>query len=134
MQDWKSHEGWSQLTKQPSAEGTRRSVILSLLVDHSLFVHPDQQRQLKNNLPAYTGGSLRANVQVECLVEVIDDLISSDHPQEHLKRFTQALHKVFAFGRSKKHMSQRQLGRLEPTPSLQYRAYEVLRTMPVMST
>jgi len=37
-------------------------VILSLLVDHSLFVHPDQQDQLKNNLPAYTVGSLRANV------------------------------------------------------------------------
>ena len=60
IQDWKSHEGWSQLTKQPGAEGARDSVILSLLVDHSLFVHPDQQHQLKNNLPAYTVGSLRA--------------------------------------------------------------------------
>jgi hypothetical protein len=134
MQDWKSHEGWSQLTKQPGAEGARHSVILSLLVDHSLFLHPDQQRQLKNHLPAYTVGSLRAHVQVECLVEVINDLVSSEDPQEKLKRFTHALHEVFALGRSKKHMSQRQLGRLEPTPSLQYRAYEVLRTMPVMST
>src|SRR5262249_8506542 len=76
IQDWKSYEGWSQLTKQPGAEGARHSVILSLLVDHSLFLHPDQQRQLTNNLPAYTVGSLRANVQVECLVEVIDDLVS----------------------------------------------------------
>jgi hypothetical protein len=134
IQDWKSYEGWGQLTKQPGDEGARHSVILSLLVDHSLFLHPDQQRQLQNNLPAYTVGSLRANVQVECLVEVIDDLVSSDAPQEKLKRFTNALHKVFAFGSSKKPMSQRQLGRLEPTPSLQYRAYEVLRTMPVMST
>jgi hypothetical protein len=134
IQDWKSYEGWGQLTKQPGDEGARHSVILSLLVDHSLFLHPDQQRQLKNNLPAYTVGSLRANVQVECLVEVIDDLVSSDDPQEKLKRFTNALHEVFAFGSSKKHMSQRQLGRLEPTPSLQYRAHEVLRTMPVMST
>src|SRR5262244_4073380 len=112
MQDWKSYEGWSQLTKQPGDEGARHSVILSLLVDHSLFLHPDQQRQLKNNLPAYTVGSLRANVQVECLVEVIDDVVSSDDPQEKLKRFTNALHEVFAFGSSKKHMSQRQLGRL----------------------
>ena len=134
IQDWKSYEGWSLLTKQPGEEGARHSVILSLLVDHSLFMHPDQQGQLKNNLPAYTVGRLRANVQGECLVEVIDDLVSSDHPQEKLQRFTQAVHKVFAFGRSKKHMSQRQLGRLEPTPSLQYRAYEVLRTMLVMST
>jgi DDE superfamily endonuclease len=134
IQDWKSHEGWSQLTKQPGNEGARHSVILSLLVDHSLFVHPDQQDQLKNNLPAYTVGSLRAHVQVECLVEVIDDLVSSDEPQEKLKRFTQALHEVFAFGRSKKHMIQRQVGRLEPTPSLKYRVNEVMRNIPVMST
>src|SRR5712671_1381210 len=134
IQDWESYEGWSPLTKQPGEEGARHSVILSLLVDHSLFVHPDQQRQLKNNLPAYTVGSLRANVQVECLVDVIDDLVSSDNPQEKLTRFTQALHEVFAFGRSKKHMIQRQLGRLEPTPSLKYRAYEVMRATPVMST
>ena len=73
-------------------------------------------------------------MQVECLVEVIDDLISSDNPQENLKHFTQALHKVFAFGRSKKHMIQRHLGRLEPTPALKYRAEEVMRNMPVMST
>jgi hypothetical protein len=126
--------GWSQLTKQPGDEGARQSVILSLLVDHSLFLHPDQQHQLKNNLPAYTVGSLRANVQVECLVNVIDDLVSSDDPQEQLKRFTNALHEVFAFGSSKKHMNQRQLGRLEPTPYLKYRVEEVMRHMPMLST
>ena len=109
-------------------------MILSLLVDHSLFFHPDQHAQLRNNLSAYTVGSLRANVQVECLVEVIDALVSADDPQEKLKRFTQALHEVFAFGRSKKHMIQRQLGRLASTPSLKYRADEVMRNMPVMST
>ena len=73
-------------------------------------------------------------MQVECLVDVIDDLVSSEEPQDKLKRFTKALHEVFAFGRSKKHMIQRQLGRLESTPSLKYRAYEVMRTRPVMST
>ena len=132
--DWKSHEGWSPLTTQPGEEGARPSVILRLLVDHSLFVHPDQQEQLKNNLPAYTVGSLRAHVQMECLGEVIDDLVSSDEPQDKLQRFTKALHEVFAFGRSRKPMIQRQLGRLEPTPSLQYRADEVMRNIPVMST
>jgi DDE superfamily endonuclease len=134
IEDWKSHEGWSPLTKQPGEEGARQSVILSLLVDHSLFVHPDQQNQLKNNLPAYTVGSLRAYVQVTCLVDVIDDLVSSDDPQAKLKHFTNALHEVFAFAQSKKHMIQRQLGRLAPTPSLRYRANEVIRNMPVMST
>jgi hypothetical protein len=134
IQDWKGHEGWAQLTKQPGEEGARQSVILSLLVDHSLFVHPDQQAQLQNNLPAYTVGSLRANVQVACLVNVINDLVSSENPQDQLKRFSQALHDVFAFSRSKKHMIQRQLGRLEPTPLLKYRAHEVMRNMPAVST
>ena len=133
IQDWKSHEGWAQLTKQPGEEGARHSVILSLLVDHSLFVHPDQQHQLKNNLPAYPVGSLRAHVQVECLVDVLDELVSSDEPQEKLTRFATALHEVFAFSHSKKHMIQRQLGRLESTPSLKYRAREVMRNIPVMS-
>jgi hypothetical protein len=134
VQDWKSHEGWSQLTKQPGAEGARKSVILSLLVDHALFVHPDQHAQLTHNLPAYTVGSLRANVQVECLVNVIENLVSADDHQEQLHRFTHALHQVFAFGRSTKHMIQRQLGRLEPTPYLKYRADEVMRNIPALST
>jgi hypothetical protein len=134
IEDWKSYEGWSQLTKQPGAEGARKSVILSLLVDHALFFHPDQHAQLTHNLPAYTVGSLRAHVQVECLVDVVEHLVSSDAPQEQLHRFTHALHQVFAFSRSKKHMIQRQLGRLEPTPSLKYRADEVMRNIPALST
>jgi hypothetical protein len=134
IQDWKSYEGWSQLTKQPGAEGARKSVILSLLVDHALFVHPDQHAQLTHNLPAYTVGSLRAHVQVECLVDVVERLISSEAPQEQLHRFTHALHQMFAFGRSKKHMIQRQLGRLGPTTSLKYRAAEVMRNIPALST
>jgi hypothetical protein len=134
IQDWKSSEGWSQLTKQPGDEGARHSVLLSLLVDHALFVHPDQHAQLQHNLPAYTVGSLRAHVQVECRVDVIENLVASDAPQEQLPRFTHALHQVFAFGRSKKHMIQRQLGRLDPTPSLKYRADEVMRNIPALST
>jgi hypothetical protein len=134
IQDWKSYEGWSQLTKQPGVEGARKSVILSLLVDHALFVHPDQHAQLTHNLPAYTVGSLRAHVQVECLVAVVKHLVSSEAPQEQLHRFTHALHQGFAFGRSKKHMIQRQLGRLGPTTSLKYRAEEVMRNMPALSS
>jgi hypothetical protein len=134
VQDWKSHAGWHQLTKQPGEEGTRQSVILSLLVDHGLFFHPAQLAQLKHNLPAYTVGSLRANVPVECLVDVIQELVSSNDSQGRLHRFTQALHEMFALGRSKKHLIQRQLGRLEPTPYLKYRAETVLRNMPVLST
>jgi hypothetical protein len=134
LQDWQGHAGWAQLTKQPGEEGARHSVSLRLLVDHSLFVHPAPQGQLTNNLPAYTVGSRRANVQVMCLVDGIADLVSSENPHAQLKRFSQALHAVFAFRRSKKHMIQRQRRRLEPTPLLKYRAREVMRNMPVVST
>jgi SRSO17 transposase len=134
IQDWKAHEGWSQLTKQPGEEGARRSVILSLLVDHALFFHPDQHAQLKNKRPAYTVGSLRANVQVESLVNTIETLIFSGDPQRQWQSFIQTLQNVFVFNASKKHLIQRQLGRLEPTPYLKYRAHEVMRNMPVLST
>jgi hypothetical protein len=67
-------------------------------------MHPDQQAQLKNNRSAYTVGSLRAHVQAECLINVIDDLVAADNPQDQLKRFTKALHEVFAFGRSGIHL------------------------------
>jgi hypothetical protein len=128
VQDWKTHEGWGKLTKQPGEEGSRRSVILSLLVDHCLFFHPDQHTQLKNNLPAYTVGSLRAQVQGECLVTMIQELMAADDPQDQLEHFARAL------DHSKKHLVQRQLGRLEPTPRLKYRAYEAMRNMPVLSS
>jgi hypothetical protein len=131
--DWTSHAGWSQLTKQPGEEGARRSVILSLLVEQGLFYPPDQHAQFKRTLPAYTGGSLRAKGQVECLINVIETLVASEAPQEQRLRFTHAVHEAFAFSRSKKHMIQRPWGRLEPTPSLQYRAEEVMRNIPGVS-
>ena len=109
-------------------------MILSLLVDHALFLHPDQHAQLTNKLPAYTVGSLRANGHVASLVSVIESLIFSDDPQSQWQRFTQSLQDVFSLNTSKKHRIQRQVGRLEPTPCLQYRAEEVMRNMPVMST
>jgi hypothetical protein len=58
VQDWKLHEDRSQLTKHPGKEGAHRRVILTLLVDHGLFYHPDQDAQCKHTLPAYTVGSL----------------------------------------------------------------------------
>jgi hypothetical protein len=133
-QAWKSYEGWSPLTKQPGAAGARHRVILSLLVDHALLVHPDHHAQLTPNLPAYTVGSLRAHVQVEWLVDVVERLVLAEAPQEQLHRFTHAFHQMFAFGRSTKHRIQRHLGRLGPTASLKYRADEVRRNMPALST
>ncbi|MFQ5821983.1 MAG: transposase [Candidatus Heimdallarchaeota archaeon] len=124
FQDWKSYEGWGTLTKQPGEEGSVRSLILSLLVDLCLFFHPEQLARLENKLPAYTVGSLRDKIKVECLLTFIrDDILSSDNPREQFDHVAKALEKeVFTLAPSAKHMVGRDLGRLEPTPSLKYKA------------
>jgi hypothetical protein len=121
-EDWKQYEGWGQLTKQPDEEGSSRSLILSLLLDHCLLSHPQQLARLQNKLPAYTVGSLRDRTKVECLLELIRDLLSASDPQEKLTLLTEAIENIFKLAPSKKHMIGRDLGRLEPTPSLKYKA------------
>jgi len=122
LEDWKSYEGWGQLTKQPDEEGSSRSLILSLLLDHCLLCHPHQRARLEHKLPACTVGSLQARVRVDSLLAFIRELLFADNPHEQLNRLSQALEEVFHLAPSKKHMNNRDLGRLEPTPALQYRA------------
>jgi hypothetical protein len=122
LEDWKSYEGWGQLTKQPDEEGSSRSLILSLLLDHCLLCHPYQQTRLEHKLPACTVGSLQARVRVDSCLAFIRELLLADNPHEQLNRLTQALEEVFPLAASKKHMNTRNLGRLEATPTLQYRA------------
>jgi len=122
FQDWKSNEGWGQLTKQPSEEGSSRSLILSLLVDHCLFFHPDQLARLENKLPAYTVGSLAAKIKVEGMLATFEKIILSDAPAEKFKEFAKSVEEnVLMLRLSKKHMVGRDLGNLEPSPSLKYR-------------
>jgi hypothetical protein len=120
--DWKQYEGWGQLTKHPDEEGSSRSLILSLVLDHCLLFHPQQLTRLENKLPACTVGSLRDKTKVDCLLEFIRDLLSTPDPQEKLNLLTEAVENVFQLAPSKKHMVGRDLGRLEPTPSLKYKA------------
>ena len=122
LEDWKSYEGWGQLTKQPDEEGSSRSLILSLLLDHCRLCHPYQRARLEHKLPACTVGSLHARVRVDSLLAFIRDLLLADNPHEQLNRLTQALEEVFPLAPSKNHRNTRDLGRLEPTPALHYRA------------
>ena len=122
FQDWKAYEGWGQLTKQLDEEGSCRSVILSLLCDHCLLLHPDQLARIQDNLPACTVGSLRDRVRVESSMQLFEDILSSEHPQEQFELVAQRAKEVFTLNESRKHMVGRDLGRLEPTPSLEYRA------------
>lgn len=61
IQDWKANEGWATLTRLQGEKGSRRGMILSLLVDHCLFFHPDQIARFENKLPAFTVGCATQN-------------------------------------------------------------------------
>ena len=119
--DWKVHEGWGQLTKQPDEDGSSRSLILSLPLDHCLLLHPPQLARLDNKRPACTVGSLQQRTRVDDLLACIRELILADNPDEQFNRLSQAVEEVFQLAPSKTHLHNRDLGRLEPTPTLKYR-------------
>ncbi len=121
--DWKAHEGWGALTKQPGEEGSSRSLILSLLLDHCLLLHPDQLAQIENQQPAYTVGSLSNRVRVDSLLTIIRELVTANNPVQQLQRLAQQLEELFPLNPSDKPMVNRDMGRLEPTSSLKYRVH-----------
>jgi len=122
FQDWKGNEGWGKMTKQTGEEGSSRSLILSLLVDHCLFLHPVQLARIENKLPAYTVGSLMGKIKVEALLDTFEKVIMSDKPIECFKLFAKSLEDNVVFLHpSMKHMVSRELGRLEASSSLKYR-------------
>jgi len=125
LEDWKVHEGWGQLAKQPDEEGSSRSLILSLLLDHALLLHPEQRARLENQQPACTVGSLRQHSRGEAFLACLRRLLTADNPAEHFEQWVEKVRVLFDFAPSGKHMSGRDLGRLEPTPSLRYRAAEI---------
>jgi hypothetical protein len=128
FQDWKAYEGWGPLTKQPDEEGSRRSVILSLLCDHCLLLHPDQLARIQDKRPACTVGSLRDRVRMESALLVFEEILSSANPQKQFELVAQRANEIFPLNESRKHMAGRDLGRLESTPSLEYRTQSVLKT------
>lgn len=122
FQDWKGNEGWGKMTKQTGEEGSGRSLILSLLADHCLFLHPVQLDRIENKLPAYTVGSLIGKIKVEALLDIFENIILSDEPMEVFKQFAKSMEdNVVCLYPSKKHMVSRELGKLEASSSLKYR-------------
>jgi len=126
FEDWKLYEGWGQMAKQPGEEGASRSLTLSLLLDHALLLHPEQHARLENNLPACTVGSLRQFTQGEALLDCVRSVLSAENAAERLAQLVEKVKAWFTLAPSGKHMSGRNLGRQEPTPSLRYRAAQVL--------
>ena len=122
FEDWKLHEGWGRFAPQLDEEGSSRGLTLSLLLDHALLLHPEQRARLENHLPACTVGSLQQQSRMEALVEVIRGIVNAQNPHEKLDAMVAIAKKLFPLNSSAKHMNGRDLGRLEPTPSLKYRA------------
>ena len=119
--DWKQYEGWCQLAKQPGVEGSSRGVILSLLTDHALLLHPEQKALLKHKLPACTVGSLREQIRFDAVMSFIGQIVDSPDPDAALTESVEQIKKVIVLAPSRKHLNHRTLGRLEPTASLKHR-------------
>lgn len=122
FQDWKGYEGFAALTKHPGADGSSRSLILSLLTDHALFFHPEQLARIENKLPAWTVGSLTEKIKVEVLSSVIKDIIDSSEPVDQLRDFAENLvNNAKMLCPSKKHLVDFDLGIFNAVPALKYR-------------
>jgi len=124
IQDWKGHEGWGALTKQPGQDGSSHGLILSLLVDHCLLLHPAQLAQMKHCQPAFTVGSLINHIKVDSLLEVFRTILTAADPAHQFQQLSDALAEGFQLQPSEKHMVGRDLGRMEPSPSLKYKAID----------
>ena len=107
FQDWKQYEGWGQLTKHVGEEGSRQSLILSLLFDHCLLSHPMQSARIKDNLPLYTVGSLRNRLSIQSLLHIFQYILEQPNPKAHLEKLVENIDKVYSLRVSSKHMSGR---------------------------
>jgi hypothetical protein len=121
IEDWKSHCGWNTLSKQQGVEGASRGVILSLLCDHMLLLHPEQSARLKNQQPGLPVGCMIERIKAEALVTTIEKIVLSDDPRNAFESISRAILEALPNRPSSKHMAGCDLGRQEPTESLKYK-------------
>lgn len=117
IEDWKSYEGWGQLTKQPDEDGSSRGLVLSLLLDHCLLLHPKQLARLEDKLPAATVGSLRNLLRIDAFAEAMRQFLQ-ERPSDGFERLRERIEEFYPLAPSSKHMANRDLGTLESSPSL----------------
>ena len=92
------------------------------MFDHCLLLHSEQTTRIENKLPAYTVGSLQRTSQIDVLFEFVKTLLEHQNPADKLKELVRLVDAVIQLMPSGKYMVGRDLGRIEPTASLQYRA------------
>ena len=118
IEDFKSYEGWGQLAKQPGEDGSCRGLTLSLLLDHCLLLHPSQKARFESKQPAWTVGSLLRKIRMDALVAFIRPMMTDEEGDKKIEQLSQSIEKLFALRESSKHMSGRELGTQESSPSL----------------
>lgn len=123
IQDHKANEGWGNLAKQPGEDGSYRGLTLSLLVDHCLFLHPDQVTSINNKLPAKTVGSLCETIKIDSILSFVEQIVYSDDPDSKFRQISVFLKEHFPkTNDSSKHMNCNLWGHYKPSPSLKYKA------------
>ena len=98
-----------KLDYQQAEDGARRGLLLSLLLDHSLFFHAQQTAQIKHNFPAFTVGSLRSAINNESLISTITQIVNDDEPIKALDSFKTQLQQSQTYNFSTKHLSGRRM-------------------------
>jgi hypothetical protein len=105
ISDWKRFEAWAVLTKHTGVEGANHSLLLSLLLDHCLLLHPEQQARIHNNLPAATVGSLREKSIQQHLFNSIEYILNQPNPKELFKELVDNMQRYYLLRDSTKHAS-----------------------------
>lgn len=118
--DWKGHGGWNTLSKQQGDEGATRGVILSLLCDHLLLLHPLQSARLKNKQPGMPVGCLVEHINAAALIDGISHIVNAEKPKSEFDKFKLLIEASLPDRNSSKHLAGRELGRMEPSQSLKY--------------
>jgi hypothetical protein len=97
----------------------KNSQALSLLLDHALLIHPERPAK---RLPAFTAGSLKQAALADSLLAFVRQIVNAVDPANILEQLADKFKQLFPLVSSGKHMTGRDLGRQEPTPSLLRRA------------
>ena len=92
------------------------------MLDLCLLLHPEQLARVENKLPACTVGSLQRRIQMEALLVFVQQLAQAPNPAEQLTQLSRSVPEFFGLRPSGKHMSGRDLGLLELTPTLKHQA------------
>jgi hypothetical protein len=71
----------------------------------------------------YTIGSLQRHIQMESFTTWLQDWVDEPKFKDKFEQLTEAIRPLFPLKPSKKHLSGKKMGRVEPTPSLKYQGF-----------